>query len=201
MRPVLIYIEDAHTDGVFMRAWTTLRSEIVLDHPMLRLRRDVCRLPDGRQIDDYYVLEERDVALVVALTPSREFVLVEQYKHGIDAICLEIPGVFLEADESDPLAAARRELLEETGYAADDMHAAGSLINHPTRATSRTHLFAAVNVEQIAAQSLDENEAITIRLIPVDDAFAMLRDGRINGLNTVAGLFMAWDYLTRAGLV
>lgn len=183
------------------RRWQILHSEHVVKHPMVNVRRDICRLPDGQQIDDYYVIEESDFALVFALTPEREVVIVEQYKHALGDICLELPGGYFDGDTPDPVAEARRELREETGYDADTLHFVSKTVTHPTRISNHMYVYAAVNARQIHTQDLDAAEDITIRRIPVDDLFAMIRDGRFNVTLSIAAIYQSWDALTRAGLV
>src|SRR5688572_12645000 len=98
-----------------MEKWKIENSRIVHDaSPFLRLRQDKVVLPSGLVIEDYNVVEEPNAVTIFALTAEKELLLVEQYKHGIGEICLEVPGGVM--DKSEPLAEAQRELLEETGY-------------------------------------------------------------------------------------
>jgi 8-oxo-dGTP pyrophosphatase MutT (NUDIX family) len=177
-----------------MTKWKMLDSKLVFECLWLKLTKQTCQLPDGAIIDDYYVIHESDVGCVFALTPDREVVLVEQYKHGIGEVCLELPAGYF-AGEGDPMAQARREFMEETGYDAVTYHYVGILPQHPTRLTSRIHLFVVVDARPRGSQSLDENEHIAVRLLPIDEVFAMIRAGEITAVGTVAGIYLAWDYL------
>lgn len=183
------------------RRWQILSSQHVITHPMVNVRRDVCRLPDGKQIDDYYVVEESDFALVFALTPAREVVVVEQYKHALGGVCLELPGGYFDGTTPDPIAEARRELREETGYDADTLHFVSKTFTHPTRISNHMYVYAALDAQQVHAQDLDEAEDITVRRIPVDELFAMIRDGRFDVTLSIAAIYQSWDYLKDAGLV
>ncbi len=179
-----------------MDKWQRLSSQIVFDTPYFNIRKDACRLPDGREIDDYYVYQTPDVALVVAYTHDHKVIFVEQYKHGIGDICLEIPGGYCEPDSDNPLVDAQRELREETGYVADEWHKLSSVIGNPTGANKRTHLYLALNASQQFAQSLDPNEAITVHFISKDEILTAIRAGRFSGTDTVVGLFLALDWLS-----
>src|SRR5437899_3198836 len=93
--------------------WTVLASCLIVDEEGYRLKRDRVRWPDGSETD-YYVSLRPDVVVVCALTRGRQLLLVNQYKHGAAARTLELPAGTVRASER-PLAAARRELREETG--------------------------------------------------------------------------------------
>ncbi|MCU0586279.1 MAG: NUDIX hydrolase [Desulfobacterales bacterium] len=81
---------------------------------------------------------------MIPLTPGREVVLIRQYRHGTREVTLEIPGGILEAGDT-PSAAARRELGEETGYAAAEMISLGCVHPNPAFLENRCHTFLARN--------------------------------------------------------
>lgn len=178
-----------------MKKWEQLHTEIVLDTPYFNMRKDACRLPDGQEIDDYYVLQSPDIVLVVAITATHDFVLVEQYKHGIGEVCLEIPGGMCELNSPDILADAKRELREETGYVSDEWHQLANFTHSPTRMNSRETIYLALNAQSVGAQQLDPNEDITIHLLPKSDIMPAIRKGDINVADSVSGLMMALDWL------
>jgi ADP-ribose pyrophosphatase len=182
-----------------MEKWTKLDGETVFAHSLFRLQRHSYRLPTGKMVDDYYVLEENDVACVFGLTPDHRLILVEQYKHGIDEIVLELPAGYFDDAAVDHEAEARREFREETGYTAPEFVRIGTLAQNPTRMNNRTYLFGAANAVPTGAQALDPNENITVRLMPLPEVFDSIRSGRINAVGTVAGIFMGWDYASRQG--
>ena len=126
--------------------WKTLRTEMVLDLRWYKVRREEVQLPDGRILDDYYVSVRPEVALVFPVTPAGEVIMVRQYKHGAREILLELPGGVCDPGEP-PEASARRELLEETGYAAGRLTHLATLHDDPTKNTNRFHLFLAEGVE------------------------------------------------------
>ena len=99
--------------------WKTLKSEYLFKRPWLTARRDTCQLPDGRINDEYYVLEYPTWVHVLALTKDGDMVIIRQYRHGLGRTCFEIVAGCVEEGE-DPLVAAQRELLEETGYSGGE---------------------------------------------------------------------------------
>lgn len=177
------------------RLWKTLKSTYLLRHRMVSFRQDTCQLPNGRVIDDYFVVEEPDAVLVFALTEARELIMVEQYKHGIGKICLELPGGYMDAGE-DPMLTGQRELLEETGYAVDSLVHVVNMVVQPTRNVTVIRIFAATTpaIKQ-AEQALDANEDITIKLIPIAQVFDLIHDNTIDTAVSVVGIYRAWEML------
>ena len=98
------------------RKWKVLESEYLIRRPWLTARRDRAELPDGRINNEYYVLEYPDWVNIIAVTEDGDIVLERQYRHGLGNTCYELPCGVIEKGET-PLEAAKRELLEETGYA------------------------------------------------------------------------------------
>src|SRR3981081_726450 len=96
--------------------WQIKASHVIHRDRWISLRADDWVTESGVEIAPYYVLEYRDWVHVVAITPSREVVLVRQYRHAIGEVSTEIPAGALDPGETDSLAAAARELREETGY-------------------------------------------------------------------------------------
>src|SRR4051794_24313705 len=103
---------------VELRPWQLLHSSLLLvRHPWLAVHQDTVQLPGGRILDDFYRVTMPDFAIVVAITPRQEFVMVRGYKHGVGCVSLSAPAGLIDAGEA-PAHTAQRELLEETGYAA-----------------------------------------------------------------------------------
>jgi len=178
-----------------IKKWQQCQSKIVFDTPYFNIRRDHCRLPNGREVDDYYVMQSADIVLIVTRTQAKEFILVEQYKHGIGDICLEIPGGMCEPESSDILEDAKRELREETGYISDKWVKLTTLAYNPTRSNNHIHLYLALDATLEGAQELDPNEDICVRLVPQPDVMPAIRTGKINVPDSITGLMLALDRL------
>ena len=97
------------------RKWELVSSEYLFRRPWLTARRDVVRLPNGTEIPEFYVLEYPDWVNIIAVTADGEFVMIRQYRHGIDQTRYELVAGCVDPGE-DPLTAAKRELYEETGF-------------------------------------------------------------------------------------
>jgi ADP-ribose pyrophosphatase len=171
--------------------WKTLASELVFQHHWYTLRRDHVALPDGQVLDDYFVSVRADVVLIFALTEDRHVVLVRQYKQGIGKIVLELPGGLMDHGENAPHEAARRELLEETGYAVDDLEQLLAVSDNPTKDTNTVHFFLARNARLVAAQDLDATENIEVLTVPLNQVESMVLGGQIAVAGSVALCLLA----------
>ena len=174
-----------------IKPWLTLSSELVFHHRWYTLRRDRVQLSSGQQLDDYFVSVRANVVLVFALTDDQHVILVRQYKHGIGEILIEVPGGVVDEGETAPLEAARRELLEETGYAADEMEPLLAVSDNPTKDTNRIYFFLARNARLVAAQHLDETENIEVLRVPLAGLESMILNGEIRVAGSIALCLLA----------
>lgn len=127
---------------------------------------------------EFFLMEGLDWVNVIAITGCSELVLVRQFRHGINALTLELPGGCVEAGE-DPARSAERELLEETGYQAASFDFLGTFHPNPAMQSMRAHCFVARNAQQVNAQSLDAGEDIEVITRPLSALPAMIAQGEI----------------------
>lgn len=170
--------------------WRRIASRYVVDSRFMRIRRDTVELPNGAILPEYYVRESEGFVMIVAFTPSEHVVLVRQYRYGSDSVGLEIPAGTLEPEE-DPEACAVRELLEETGYEASTIQPLADYTIEPVRSNARVYIFMASGARRVAEPQPEQTEHIEVELVPSGTFAAMLEDGRIDNLASIAAGYRA----------
>lgn len=175
-----------------MKKWKVLSSKYLFKRPWLTVRRDVLELPDNRINDEYYVLEYPTWVNVIAVTTDGKFVMVEQYRHGLRDIFKEIVAGVSEAGES-PLEAAKRELLEETGFAGGQWREHTVLCANPGSQNNLTYSFVAEGVEKIEEQHLDATEDVRVLIVEEQEVRRMLVEDEIKQALMAAPL---WKYFS-----
>ena len=182
-----------------LKPWVVEDSRITYADRWLKVRTDRCVSPSGPVIDPFHVLEYPAWVNVVALTPDGEIVLVRQYRHGVQQILLELPAGVVDPNDT-PASAALRELREETGFEAEELHLTGSMDANPATQTNRSWSFLATGVKRTGEQRLDDTEDIEVELQPfVAFADRVLRaEVNLQGLH-LAGVHCAiWHVLRSA---
>lgn len=138
---------------------------------------------------DFVVMHAPDWVNVLALTPDHRLVLVRQFRFGVDAFSLEIPGGVMEPDE-DPVVAGLRELREETGFTGRGARLLGSVHPNPAIQSNRCHIVLVEEAVQTEVLEWDADEEIEVSTVPVDEVLALARSGAItHGLVLNALLF------------
>jgi ADP-ribose pyrophosphatase len=141
--------------------------------------------PEGGEARPFYVLDLPDWINVIALNDAGLVPMVRQYRFGIEALTLEIPGGMCDENEA-PLDAAKRELKEETGYESDDWTALGWVHPNPPLQNNRCHTFLARASKKTTEPQLDPNERIEQVLEPIDENAQRMMDGEITHALVIA---------------
>jgi ADP-ribose pyrophosphatase len=168
-----------HFPGDDDRKWTVEKSEYLFNRPWLTVRRDSVRLPNGNTCPEYYVLEYPDWINVVAIDRQGKMLLVRQYRHGLQVTRYELCAGVIDPTDATPMDAAKRELLEETGYGNGTWEELCVTGQNPGSANNLTHSFLAVGVEPISTQHLESTEDITFKLFEPSEVLEMLKSGYV----------------------
>ena len=174
--------------------WKTLSSEYLIRRPWLTARRDVVQLPNGEINEEYYVLEYPTWVNVIAIDTEGQFIMVEQYRHGLDGIFVELVAGVAEEGET-PLEAARRERLEEAGYGNGHWELLSVISQNPATSNNLTYCFLATGVERVAKkQHLDRTEDIAVRHLSRRQLLDLLES---DGMKQALMAAPLWKYFSK----
>ena len=153
-------------------------------------------MPDGKIVEEYFVVELPESACALALTDNNEVVMTRQYRYPIDETMLELPGGFIDAGE-DAVTGMGRELKEETGYAFEKVEYLGKVAANPGVLNNYTHLFLATGGKKVTSQSLDHNEEIEVLLMPLEEVRRMLQQNEFPQALHVSCMLYAFQQLDK----
>src|SRR5512135_1927056 len=174
-----------------MDSWKTLSRETVLDRgKYLRVEDHTVQLPDGRTIEQWPWIITPDFINVVAVTEAGEFPCFRQVKYAVEGEALATVGGYLEPGE-EPLAAAQRELLEETGYEAREWIALGRYRVDANRGAGTAHFFLARGAHRVAERNADDLEEQHLQFLTRAELEAALDAGQFKALPWAAIVALA----------
>ncbi len=162
-----------------LHTWERVASEIAYACRIFAIRRDRARFSRDGAEHDFHVLESRDWVNIIPITASQEVVLIRQWRHGIRNCTLEIPGGMVDADDPSTLVAARREMVEESGYDSERVEALGVIHPNPAIQNNRCHSFVAHDVERRHETSFDTTEETEVVVVPLVRIPELIRSGEI----------------------
>ena len=172
-------------------AWQVLSDTPLVSQRWLEVREQRVRLANGHEIDQFHLIHGPHWAGVLCLTCEREVVLVRQYRHGFGGPSLELPAGVLDEGE-DPLAGARRELREESGFDAELIEPLLALAPEPSRNSARAQFFFARGATRVSELALDSSEELEVLLVPVEELLELIDHGQIVHAAHVAAILLAW---------
>ncbi|RAJ08835.1 8-oxo-dGTP pyrophosphatase MutT (NUDIX family) [Chitinophaga skermanii] len=178
--------------------WKVLNSSYVSQRPWFTARVDHVQLPNGNEIEEYYILEYPEWVNVIAITKEKEFVMVKQYRHGIAKTAYELCAGVVDATDTTFLAAAQRELLEETGYGNGRWTPYMQISANPGTHTNFTHCFLAEDVELVAPPTLEATEDLSVHLLQPADVVSILQANEMPQALHAAPL---WRYIAEHRLL
>lgn len=180
-----------------LRPWTVTRSERLLRDRWISLRADHCITAAGAEIAPYYVLNYPDWVHVVAIDADERLLMVEQYRHALGVMSLEVPGGGVDSEDADPLSAGRRELLEETGHGGGRWRVLTTLSPNPATHANRCHIVLAEGVQRFGSPRLEPGEELRLRRLAAPEAVRAVLAGEVIQAMHVAALAVALTELGR----
>jgi ADP-ribose pyrophosphatase len=184
-------------------AWTVEAAEEMHNNPIFRVeKRRVrpCRPPSGSGPSpaDFFIICTRSWVNVIALTDADELLMIEQWRQGVGHATLEVPGGVIDDGES-PAEAARRELLEETGYEAREWYYLGNTEPNPAIQDNVSHSYLALGARRVRDPSFDETEECKLVVTRYADVDRLVSEGKVSHALVVVALY--YERLRRAGVL
>jgi ADP-ribose pyrophosphatase len=185
-----------------MNKWTIQSEKELFRKRIFAIKNMVCYHPDKDVTHQFFTLTSPDWINIVAVTDDGKIIMVRQHRLGTDEITLETPGGLVEGNES-PEETAQRELREETGYVAGEMHLLKKLTNNPAIFNNYIYFYYAANCKKIHEQDLDAAEDIEVVTFSRDEIMDMISHGSINHTIIVSALYLyflsKWSSLVDTG--
>ena len=189
--------------------WTELQTEHIVQDKWIDFRRTSYRMPDGSVMEPFYSYSRRDYVVIVASDTEGNYICVRQFRQGIRKVTTEFPAGGIErkgrgeykTSESqrteDALSAAKRELLEETGFESDEWEHLLSVPSNATIADNFAHLFWAKNCRMVSEQNLDETEFLDIVKRSADEIEELIANGGFQqAMHITAWLLVSRDFFS-----
>lgn len=162
-----------------VKKWAKIRSRQLADYSIFQMWEKICRSPRTAVEHSFYILKSADWINIIPVTPEGKVVLIHQYRHATEEVTLEIPGGVIDAEDTDPAASARREMIEETGYDSPKIIQIGQVSPNPAILNNRCYTFLAKDATPAHPTSFDSAEDIAVELFDLADIPGMIEQGRI----------------------
>lgn len=177
-----------------VKKWQKLVSTALADYRIFTARQDTSLSPRTNKKHNFYVLESPDWINVIPITPDQQVIMIYQYRHGIEAITLEIPGGMCDPTDKSPAMAGAREVREETGYTVKQMIHIGSVTPNPAFLDNKCHTYLALGAKKVGEPSLDGAEDIAVKTFPLTAVPNLISSGQITHALVIAAFYHFEQY-------
>ncbi|MCR5209187.1 MAG: NUDIX hydrolase [Lachnospiraceae bacterium] len=172
--------------------WEPVKEEHLINDEWIDFRVSSWRFPNGKIFEPYYSYSRKDYVVIVATDEAGRYICVRQFRQGIREITTEFTAGGIEKGE-DPIAAAKRELAEETGYVSDDWELLTKIPSNATMADNHAYIITAGGCRKEKERHLDPMEFIDVELIEAQDLKALIDDGDFKQAVHIAAYYIASD--------
>lgn len=173
--------------------WKKVSTKILSDFKIFRLIENTSISPRNNKRFPFLVLDTNNWINIIPITKDGKVILIKQFRHGTDSITLEIPGGMVDNIDRSEKVAAERELLEETGYIAEEMIQLGVCSPNPAIFNNELHIFFARNVKKISEQKQDGSEDIEVIQVELDQIPELIRSEKINHALVIAAFHLFYE--------
>jgi 8-oxo-dGTP pyrophosphatase MutT (NUDIX family) len=179
--------------------WQQLSSETLVHYQVFHVRKARRRSPRTGAEIGIFLLDTADWVNVLPITDDGHVVMVRQWRHGCERVTLEIPGGLIDAHETDPAAAAARELREETGYEAAAIERIGVMNPNPSMMSNRCFSYVATGCRRVGELKMDPGEDIEVVTVPLAELDQRVAAGEIEHAIVLATLAFWRAHQARRG--
>ena len=172
------------------REWEELEHSLVGDYTVFNVYRRIARSPRTGSEHPFYLIDAADWVNVIPMTPDGKLVMVEQYRHGSGRLTLEVPGGIIDDADASPAHAARREMVEETGYDGDHIEYLGVVSPNPAVHMNQCYTYLVRDVRRVEEQELDAAEDIVVHLVDPDQVPDLIAEGRISHALVISAFYL-----------
>lgn len=171
--------------------WKTLSKKTLIKNKLFSLTEEKLLKHNKEIAEQYFVVHRTNSVIIVPLTKDKKIVLIKQYRHPVGTTKYEVPAGYMEPNEKNPLTAAKRELLEETGYKAKKLVRMGEVYASAGFLNNTVYFYLAIDCEKVSKQHLDQNEEIDVQVVSQKRAEFLLTHKEIKDMGSVSALLMA----------
>jgi len=169
--------------------WTRTGTKPLGDFRVFTVRADQKISPRTNQSHEFYILDCVNWVNVVAVTPDKQLVMIEQFRHGSNTVELEIPGGTMDTTDQSPVATGIRELREETGYDGENARLIGEVFPNPAIMSNTCYTVLMENCQLRHSVEMDAGEDLVTRLVPIQQIPELVRTAKIRHSLVVAALY------------